>query len=208
MEKDDLLQGLYAITDPHLIPVEQLLSRAAQALRGGARLIQYRDKQATPVQQRQRAQRLQALCEQHHAALIINDDVALCLEVGAAGVHLGRSDGDIRHAREALGTARILGVTCHDDLHYAQQAADWGADYCAFGRLFPSHTKPSAPPCPLSRLGEARSAGLRVVAIGGLTLSNATDAIAAGAHMVAVIHDLFSHTDVAARARQYTALFN
>lgn len=202
------LQGLYAITDPQLMAGEQLYLKAEQALQGGARLLQYRDKHASPAEKQQRARMLNTLCERYDAGLIINDDLQLCLDVNAAGVHLGRGDGDVPEAREALGPERILGVTCHDDLSYALRARDHGVDYCAFGRLFPSQTKPEAPACTLTRISEAKALGLNVVAIGGITVPHAPEVIAAGADMLAVIHDLFSHADVAARARQYSALFS
>ncbi len=170
--------------------------------------MQYRDKPASPAQRRKRAERLQALCVQHNAALLINDDVELCLAVGAAGVHLGRNDGDIAAAREALGPDRILGATCHDNLAYAKEVSTLGVDYVAFGRLYASKTKPEAPPCPLSRIREAQQAGLTTVGIGGITFAKAPEVLAAGADMLAVIHDLFSHADVEAQAKRYSALFS
>ncbi|MDX1498027.1 MAG: thiamine phosphate synthase, partial [Salinisphaeraceae bacterium] len=197
----------YAITDAHLLPGERLYDGVAAALQGGARIIQYRNKSASDSEQLEQAKKLVQLCHQHDAKLIINDAVELCVKAGADGVHLGRCDGDVAAARARLGADKLLGVTCHDDLEYARRAAELGADYCAFGRLFPSQTKPDAPHCPLERIAEAKAAGLCVVAIGGITQHNASQVLQQGADMLAVIHDLFSCADIEAQARRYAALF-
>lgn len=196
MNKEHYLRGVYAITDPALCPADLLLDKIEAALRGGARLIQYRDKPATPEQRLSRARALKALCDQYDALLIINDDLELCLQVHAHGLHLGRSDGDISAARQALGPERVLGVTCHSDLAYALDAKKLGADYCAFGRLFDSNTKPDAPPCPLDVLVQARHLGLRTVAIGGINVDNAGLVWRSGADMIAVIHGIFGQPDI------------
>ena len=196
MDKNAYLRGIYAITDPALCPADLLLGNVESALRGGARLIQYRDKPATPEQRLSRALALLTLCEQYDALLIINDDLDLCLQVHAHGLHLGRSDGDIAAARKALGPDCVLGVTCHSDLAYALEAKELGADYCAFGRLFDSNTKPDAPPCPLDVLVQARQLGLCTVAIGGINVDNAGLVWRSGADMIAVIHGIFGQPDI------------
>lgn len=202
------LSGLYAITDPDLLPPERLLPAVAAALRGGARFIQYRDKHATPLQQRERALALRELCHRHGARLLINDDVELAVAVAADGVHLGQSDGDLVAARAAL-PGKLLGVTCHDSLTLAQHAADAGADYLAFGRFFPSRTKPGAPPCALATLQEARSRfALPLLAIGGVTPDNGGQLRTAGADLLAAIHGVFGADDIEAAARRYSALFD
>ena len=126
--KHPAIHGLYAITDPALIPDRQLLPAAEAALRGGARLLQYRDKTATPEQRRQRAAQLQTLCRHHGALFLVNDDPALAAEIDADGVHIGQSDGGIARARRLLGPGKIIGVTCHSDLTLAEQAAAAGAE--------------------------------------------------------------------------------
>ena len=201
------LQGLYAITDPVLLPVERLLPAVAAALRGGARFLQYRDKLASAAEREQRARVLLALCRQQGAKLLINDDVALARTVDADGVHLGQSDGDLAAARAAL-PGKLLGVTCHDSLELAARAAAEGADYLAFGRFYPSQTKPSAPPCTLATLSEARARfALPLLAIGGVTPDNGGHLRAAGADLLAAIHGVFGADDVEAAARRYAALF-
>jgi len=205
------LQGLYAVTDPHLTPGDQVLAAAEAALLGGATVLQYRDKPADTATRRHRAARLALLCQEYGARFIINDDAALAAEVEADGVHLGQSDGAIRSARTLLGSDKLIGVSCHGSLDLAQQAADEGADYLALGRFFDSRTKPAAPPASLDTLREARRRfNLPLVAIGGVNPHNARQLIEAGADLVAVIHALFGHADnagVEAAARRLNAAF-
>jgi thiamine-phosphate pyrophosphorylase len=138
---------------------------------------------------------------------VVNDDVELALAVDAAGVHLGRDDGDLTPARRRLGSGQLLGASCYDRLELAEDAVGAGADYIAFGSMFASPTKPAAVRAPLALLGAARRLGVPVVAIGGITLENAPAAIAAGADAVAVITALFDAGDIAARARAFSDLF-
>jgi len=139
---------------------------------------------------------------------LINDDVSLALAVNADGVHLGQRDADISQARTLLGEHRIIGITCHDQLPLALAAQAAGANYVAFGRFFPSLTKPEAPPASLSILQQAR-AQLRIpiAAIGGITPDNAPSLLAHGADMLAVIHGVFGAGDIAAAAGEYARLF-
>ena len=197
------LRGLYAVTpDDNLTP--RLSALVASALAGGVRLVQYRNKLAPPALRRAQAAELLRICRGQGARLIVNDDLALALELGADGVHLGRDDGDLVSARAVLGPAPILGVSCYGDLDAAAAAAASGADYLAFGSVFASPTKPQAPRIALHLLVEARQRfGLPIAAIGGITLDNAAQAIAAGADMLAVISDLFDTMNISARARAY-----
>lgn len=203
----DLLRGLYAVTQDGAATGD-LLARVRAVLTGGARLVQYRNKSAEPSSRRIRAQALLALCREFRVPLIINDDLALALEIGADGVHLGRDDGDLAAARYRLGADRLLGVSCYNELERARRAAQAGADYVAVGSVFASSTKPQAVRAALTLLTQVRrELGLPVAAIGGITLDNAQQVIAAGADMLAVISDLFDADDIAARAAAYAALF-
>lgn len=200
------IRGLYAITDPQLIAAEQLLAACEAALRGGARLLQYRDKPASDAERRQRAASLRDLCRDHGALLLVNDDPQLAADIGADGVHIGQSDGGIQRARQVLGPQAIIGVTCHNNPDLAKAAAEAGANYVAFGRFFPSHTKPGAPAANPSVL--ATAVPLPKVAIGGVTPDNASALISAGADALAVIHSLFSAADIEAQARLFANLFS
>lgn len=203
------VSGLYAITDPLLTPDDRMLEAAEAALAGGARMLQYRDKNADRATRLHRAARLALICRDYDAVFIVNDDAALAAEVEADGVHLGQSDGAVAEARALLGSDKLIGVSCHGRLDLARRAADEGADYLALGRFFPSKTKPGAPPVDLDTLIEARRRfELPLVAIGGITASNAGPLLEAGADALAVIHGLFGAADIAATARHLSALFD
>ncbi len=205
------LRGLCAVTlDDPLLPRLSALVKAA--LDGGAPFVQYRNKMASRPLRRAQAAEMLRICRASGAKLIINDDVWLAVEIGADGAHLGRDDapgGSLAAARDALGPKRILGVSCYNELDRGAEAAAAGADYLAFGSMFPSRTKPGAVRAPLELLGEARRRfGLPVAAIGGITRDNAPQVIAAGADMLAVVSDLFDAMDIRAQAAAYQALFS
>lgn len=203
------IAGLYAITDPDLLPAAKLFDAVRAAIEGGATVVQYRNKRADAGVRLHEAERLNAICRATGALFIVNDDVVLAEACGAHGVHLGQRDGAIEAAREVLGSNAVIGQTCHASLPLALAAEAAGADYVAFGRFFPSRTKPEAPPADLSLLPQAGAAlEIPIVAIGGITTGNASLAIHAGADAIAVIHDLFSADDIAARARELAGLFS
>jgi thiamine-phosphate pyrophosphorylase len=200
-------RGLYAVT-PDETDTEALVARVRAAIIGGAAAVQYRNKTATPQQRRIQASTLAEVCRAAQVPFVVNDDLAITLAVGADGVHLGREDGDLPDARVRLGAQRLLGVSCYADFGRAQAAAAAGADYVAFGAAFPSSTKPDAVRAPLALYTRAKqSLAIPVVAIGGITLENAPEVIAAGADAVAVISALFEAPDIAARARAFRRLF-
>lgn len=202
------LSGLYAITPAGLSDLQTLAQRVESALRGGASLIQYRDKSGEHGQRRQVAERLLALTRQYGAHLIINDDVELAAAIGADGVHLGQEDTQLDKARKTLGPDALIGISCYNRFELAQHAAARGADYVAFGRFFPSRTKPDAVQASLELLQRARQElALPVAAIGGITRDNATGLIAAGADMLAMVEGVFGQPDIEATAREIQALF-
>jgi len=182
---------LYAITDSTLMSSATFEHQAEQALLAGVKWIQYRDKSDNTTKRHAQATLLARLCKRHNAKLIVNDDVELAKSVGACGVHLGQGDGDIAHARRLLGENAIIGSTCHDQLELAIKAKAQGASYIAFGRFFPSQTKPHAKPAPLALIEQAKKIGLPIVVIGGITTHNANILIQAGAECLAVCHDVF-----------------
>ena len=190
------MRGLYAITPEG----PGLLEKVRAALEGGVALLQYRRKGGTPEE----AKSVLELAREYRVPLIVNDDVELALAIGAEGAHLGRDDGDFALARQKM-KGRILGASCYDRLDLARAAVAAGADYVAFGSVSASPTKPGAVRAPLSLFGH--DLGVPKCAIGGITLDNAPQLIAAGADLLAVITDLFDAPDVAARARAYAKLF-
>lgn len=214
------LRGVYAITDDALLPGPRLLSQAEKALSTGISLLQYRSKNGDASRRLQQAQALATLCARYEVPLIINDDVQLAQQAGAAGVHVGTADASVTEARARLGPHAIIGASCHADLQLAIAAQQAGADYVAFGRFFPSRTKPEAPPAPLALLGEAKAClRIPIVAIGGIDGGNGAVLLQAGADMIAAVHAVFgssggnnsgddgSDNDAAAGVRALNALF-
>jgi thiamine-phosphate pyrophosphorylase len=200
------LAGLYAIT-PDESRTDILVRKVGQALRGGASVVQYRNKIAGPALRLEQGRALAALCRAAGAAFIVNDDLALALELGSDGVHLGADDGDVTEARRRLGPGKLIGASCYNRMELAEAAAQAGVDYLAFGSVFSSGTKPGAVRAPLAIFAEARrSFALPLVAIGGITLQNAAQVFAAGADAVAVISALFDAGDIAASAAGFTRL--
>jgi thiamine-phosphate pyrophosphorylase len=202
-------RGLYVITPDALCAREgALLPAVTSAIRGGAVLVQYRDKVNPPARRRELAQRLGGLCQEAGVPLLLNDGpVADALALGLNGVHLGVGDGDLAGAR-AAAPPLIIGATCGASLDRARAAEVSGASYVAFGAFFPSTTKPEAAAAPLALLTQARRA-LRIplCAIGGITPQNAAPLIAAGADYVAAVSGVFGADDIEAAARAYARLF-
>ena len=190
------LHGLYAITDSHLTSGDRLLERVRAALRGGARWIQYRDKSTDAPRRLAEARALAELCHERGAGLIVNDDVELAAASGADGAHVGREDADLESARARLGAQAVIGVSCYNRLELAEDAAARGADYVAFGSVFPSPTKPEAVQADLDLLREARARlALPICAIGGIDADNAAIVAATGVDMLAVISGVFGEED-------------
>jgi thiamine-phosphate pyrophosphorylase len=203
-----LPRGLYVLTDSTLIPDDKLVPAVAAAIHGGAVMVQYRDKSGDTDKRRWEAQDLANLCRPLGVPLIINDDVALAHAVGAAGVHLGRDDGDIAAARATLGPGAIIGVSCYNELELAVAAAAAGADYVAFGSFYPSTVKPGAVRATPELLQRAKQQlTLPIAAIGGITIDNAPPLVEAGADLLAVITDVFARDDIRTAAARLAALF-
>lgn len=205
------LRGLYVITDPLLLPPDKLVAGVHAALDGGARIVQYRNKTSghanSQTQVFAELASLRALTERYNALLIVNDSIQVCIDSGADGVHIGQSDHRIETARVMLGPNKVLGVTCHNDPALAQQAVNNGADYCAFGRLFASKTKPNARACSLETFKELCAQPYLSVGIGGITAENAQAVINAGADMTAVIDGVFGQQNIEASAYAIASLF-
>jgi thiamine-phosphate pyrophosphorylase len=204
-----LPQGLYAITDPTLTPPEFIIEKVEQAILGGARMVQYRDKIADGARRQRQAAALLKLCNHYRIPLLVNDDVDLVRAVGAHGVHLGLDDATIREARTILGKDAIVGASCYDDFARAERACKAGADYVAFGSFFHSPTKPFAAKAGMDLLRRARRRlEIPVCAIGGITAANAAPLVEAGADLIAVISGLFAQPDPRQTAQVFATLFN
>ncbi len=198
------LRGLYVITDTTRFVRDELIQAVAEAIEGGASIVQYRDKSDDDERRRIEAAALAQLCRHHDRIFIVNDDVELAIEVGADGVHLGQDDPALSTARaqfKAAGRDAIIGVSCYADHLRAEQAATAGADYLAFGAMFPSPTKPHAPSASAELLAwAAKRLGLPVCAIGGITAANVPDLLPYHPDMVAVISAVFAAPDIRSAA--------
>ena len=202
------IKGLYAITDTANLSSEIMLTRTEEILRAGANLLQYRNKQADENTRITEAEQLRELCRQFSVPLIINDDIALAVQIGADGVHLGKTDSTIADARKRLGDKAMIGCSCYNNLDRAQQAAKSGADYIAFGAFFPSPTKPEAAHATPDIIQTAKQKfKLPVVAIGGITPENGRSLIDAGADMLVVISGIYASKTPFNTATKYIDLF-
>ncbi len=202
------IAGLYAIADTSYLGAADFVPAVTAALAGGARVIQYRNKQMDDATRREIAHAINRLCLAVNVPLLINDDMALAAEIGAAGVHIGRDDADIAAARALLGPEALIGVSCYNEIARATEAEEAGADYVAFGRFFPSRTKPRAVGAGIELLHAAHAVlEVPIVAIGGITPENGGALIEAGADALAVIEGVFAQPDIQAAAERYARLF-
>ena len=163
---------------------------------GAVAAFQLRVKDVSEHELARLAEPLQRICGDAGVAFIVNDSMSLAKRLGADGVHLGQSDGDVREARALLGPSAQIGVTCHDSRHLAMDAGEAGADYVAFGAFYPTTTKPShyrPEPSILSWWSSVFE--IPCVAIGGITPANAKPLIDAGADFVAVCQAVWGASD-------------
>jgi thiamine-phosphate pyrophosphorylase len=201
------MQGLYLVT-PNWDDTEKMVEFTAAALHAGASMVQYRHKEADAALQREQGAALLALCRRYSRPLVINDHVALCLTLGADGVHVGGTDASVREARAALGPDKIVGASCYGDLELARAAQRDGASYAAFGGFYPSTVKRYSFVTEPDLLIEARrELTLPLVVIGGMTPANAAPLVARGANMVAAITSVYQTDDPGAAVRAFDALF-
>ncbi len=194
---------LYAILDGIILgPATEASTRKLTA--AGVKLFQYRDKKASSRQLFTVCQNLSRIMNAARARLLVNDRCDIARLTASGGVHVGQEDLGAEEARAIVGSDSWVGVSTHT-LREVEAAATTSADYIAVGPIFPTATKEGArPPVGLGFIREARKITDKpLVAIGGITLESAPEALAAGADSVAVIRDLIEVADVGARASQY-----
>jgi thiamine-phosphate pyrophosphorylase len=171
---------------------------------GVAAAFQLRVKDVEEHEVARLAEPLQRICADAGVAFIVNDSMALAKRLGADGVHLGQSDGDIREARALLGPAAQIGKTCHDSRHLAMEAGEAGADYVAFGAFHPTTTKPSHyRPDPSILSWWSAVFEIPCVAIGGITPDNAKPLVDAGADFIAVCQAVWGKDDPGAAVKAF-----
>jgi hydroxymethylpyrimidine kinase/phosphomethylpyrimidine kinase/thiamine-phosphate diphosphorylase len=201
-----MIEGLYLITPQG--DESHIVETVRHGLRGGAKIVQYRDKERSRQQQVELARQLVQLCKEVGATFLVNDDAELALDCSADGVHLGQSDGSVHEARRVLGPKRLIGVSTRT-VDQALKAEMAGADYVGVGSVFQTGTKQDAELIGLETLSRVRRAvSIPIVAIGGINAGNGADVIAAGADAVAVISAIADDEHPALAARELSLLFN
>jgi len=211
-------RGVYGIT-PDWHDTDLLLEAVQLAAQGGMTALQWRRKSGEHAARMAQARTLRSLCAKLGVIFIVNDSLESALELDADGLHMGREDGSLKQARQALGPEKLLGASCYNQPDLAGHALKCGVDYIAFGALYPSQVKPDAAQATLDHIragyaltqqpgSPAATTRAAVVAIGGITADNATPVIQAGADSIALISGLFEAPDIRATAAHCTALFN
>ena len=190
------------ITCPENLGGRSAESVVEQAIAGGARAVQLRDKNADDAALLSQARALLTVTRRHRVPLIINDRVEVARKAGADGVHLGQADGSLEDARRALGEDAIIGRSTHDFLQ-AFAADQEGFDYIGVGPIYATPTKPGRPPVGLKFVQEvAQKLTVPFVAIGGIDIGNLSEVLGAGAEQVAVVRAVMAQTDPKTAAQQ------
>ncbi|HEY2444151.1 MAG TPA: thiamine phosphate synthase [Rhizomicrobium sp.] len=200
---------LYLITPSELEPASFASALMAALEAGDVASVQLRLKGAADDDIRRAADRLMPIVQSAGVAFILNDRADLAAEFGADGVHIGQSDVSYREARDLVGRDRVVGITCHASRHLAIEAADAGANYVAFGAFHPTRTKETIARADIDLLAWwSELMIVPCVAIGGITIDNASPLIEAGADFLAVCSAVWQHVDgPAAAVKRFNALF-
>ena len=186
-----LLRGLYAITDEILTPRETIIDQCEKALRSGVNILQYRDKNSTDEEIESICRDLLELCRSYSVPFVIDDRVMLAQKIGSDGLHVGKDDMNISHAR-SIYSHGFIGVSCYGSIKKALEAQNEGADYAAFGSFFPSPTKPHSGVVSMSVLDRAKEAlSIPVCAIGGINASNIGEIASHQPDMISVVSAVF-----------------
>ncbi|MGH2364720.1 MAG: thiamine phosphate synthase [Chloroflexota bacterium] len=200
----NVLQGLYVLTDTAHSRGRTTQEVVQAAVRGGAAVVQLREKQLAGAALRDLASRLRDICRAGDCTFIVNDDPRLAAEVGADGVHLGPDDAPPEEARQLLGPSAEVGWSAKGSLDMAAQAQARGASYIAAGSMFPTQTKVGATvvgPDVIRAMREVTS--LPIAAIGGITLENVAAVVAAGADMICTASGVVGAANVEEACRQF-----
>jgi len=193
---------LYLITPPRLDDLAGFGRTLAHALDAGdVAALQIRLKDVPDDVVSAAVDALTPIAQARDVAVILNDRPDLAAKLGCDGVHVGQEDASLADARRIVGADRMVGVTCHDSLHLAMEAAEGGADYVAFGAFFPTATKEAiGHPEPDLLTGWQQDMLTPCVAIGGITVETAASLAQAGADFLAVSAGIWSHGEGAAAA--------
>lgn len=192
---------LYAVTDTSWLRGRTLAQQVEEALRGGATMVQLREKELQGEALEQEAREILAICRQYGVPLLINDDVMLAKKIGADGVHVGQDDMSAAKARELLGEDAVIGVTART-VEQALAAQEAGADYLGSGAVFGTSTKKDAKPMDPAYFQQiCESVSIPVVAIGGVTLDNIRELEGRKMSGFAIVSGIFAAEDIETRTR-------
>jgi len=198
---------VYVLTDAGLSRGRSHYDVIAAAIRGGATMVQYREKSASTKKMIEEARQLRDLCRAQRVAFIVNDRVDVAVAVDADGVHVGQDDMPAAFARKIIGAEKILGVSAENEAQTRLAITD-GADYLGVGAIFATATKPDVgKPIGLDGTEKiARISTIPIVGIGGINAANATSVIRAGAVGISVISAIVSADDVERATRELREL--
>jgi thiamine-phosphate pyrophosphorylase len=188
---------LYLITPPRIDDLPAFLAALEEALSAGdVAALQVRLKDVPDGEIERVTRAVLPIAHAHEVAVILNDRPDLAAQLGCDGVHIGQDDASYAEARRIMGPRAMVGVTCHDSRHLAMEAAEAGADYVAFGAVFPTTTKDAATACDLETLTIwQETMQTPCVAIGGITPENCAPVVKAGADFLAASSAVWSRPD-------------
>jgi len=197
---------LYVVTDPDVLGKRSPLDAVKQVIKGGAKIVQLRDKKAPTGQYYKWAVQIAPLCKKAGVAFIVNDYIDICMAVGADGIHLGQDDVPVSAARKLLGSGKLIGLSTHS-YDQAMKGIRSGADYISIGPIFSTASKPNTKPLGLDLLKKIVKATGRspnpipFVAIGGINNDNIAD-VAKSSPRVAVIRAAIGDRDIAGEVKK------
>lgn len=205
---NNILHGLYAITDDILTPNDKIFQSVEQVLKGGAKIVQYRNKKDDAKTIENTSLRLQKLCHQYNALFVLNDKIEIAIALDLDGLHIGKDDyNNIQDVRKNF--KGILGVSCYDDLRIAKNMQILGVDYVAFGACFNSPTKPNAPTMDLEIIKKAKDAlDIPICAIGGINRDNIKTLLEYKPDIVAIISDIWNSDNITNRSHFFANLID
>ncbi len=201
------LRGVYVITDDTLTPLNNVLEKVELALKGGATIVQLRDKKSDDITLEQIAIQIQKLCKEYDALFVLNDNIKVAIKIQCDGLHIGKSDHEnfMEIRKEFQG---FIGVSCYGDVALAKRFELLGADYVAFGSFYTSPTKPNSNIVSLETLQIARQKlTIPICAIGGINSKNIDEIMSFRPDMVSIISDIWNANNIQKHTQYYKSKF-